>query len=75
MTKRSVSVLAMIGLGLGLLGSFATGCNLGSGGTVGVEPDTDNSDPAADLRAPSSQEELYKDEFLEQLDRTDSNPG
>jgi hypothetical protein len=74
MTKRSVSVLAVSGLGLGLLGSFATGCNLGSGGTVGVQPETTKTDPATDLRVPSSQEELSGDGFLEQLDSKDRNP-
>ena len=74
MTKRSVSVLAMIGLGLGLLGSFASGCNLGSGGTVGVQPETTETDPHTTLIVPSSQEELSGDEFLEQLDRKDRDP-
>jgi hypothetical protein len=64
MTKRSSSVLAMIALGLGLLGSFATGCSLGSGGTVGVEPEGDSAD-AVDLVVPSAEQELSGDGLWE----------
>jgi hypothetical protein len=58
MTKRSVSFLAMIAVGVGLVGSLVTGCNLGSGGTVGVEDDTSDSDPGVESVVPASQDEL-----------------
>ena len=58
MTKRSMGVLATIALALGLLGSFATACSLGTGGTVGVDPEDSIPDNHQELVAPSSEEEL-----------------
>jgi hypothetical protein len=69
MTKRSVGVLALIGLAIGVLGSWATGCDLGSGGTVGIDDNPEDMDTTTqEQRAPATGEELSSPKFLKQLD-------
>ncbi len=58
MTKRSVGVLALIGIGVGVLGSWATGCNLGSGGGLALDDNPEDTIPATEQVAPASDEEL-----------------
>lgn len=69
MAKRSVGVLALIGICIGVLGSWATGCDLGSGGTIGIDKNPEDEDTTVVTgRVPGSQEELARPELPDQLD-------
>lgn len=68
MTKRSVGVLALMGIGVGVLGSWATGCNLGSGGAIGLDDDNEDTIPRVEQVVPASEEDLSRPDFLKQLD-------
>ena len=68
MTKRSVGMLALMGIGIGVLGTWATGCDLGAGGTIGIDDDREDTIPAVEQVIPASEEELASPDFLDQLD-------
>jgi hypothetical protein len=68
MTKRSVGILALLGIGIGVLGSWATGCDLGSGGAIGIDDDPEDTIPLKEQIAPATEEELSNPDFLKQLD-------
>jgi hypothetical protein len=68
MTKKSVGIIALMGIGIGVLGSWATGCSLESGGTIGIDDDPEDTAQAAELVAPAGEEKLSAPDFLKQLD-------
>lgn len=64
MTKRSVSVLALIAIGVGVLGSWAAGCSLQSGGVLNLDDDGRDTVPRAENIAPATD----GDDILKQPD-------
>lgn len=69
MSNRSVGVLALIGITVGVLGSWATGCSLSSGGTLGIDDNPEDEDTTlVQQRVPGTGDEVLSPDFLNRPD-------